>query len=341
MITVVKRGIVLSRTQNGFECEGVLNPAILQIGNTVHLFYRAVAKGNYSTIGYCRLEGPLTLVERLDEPLLYPQRDFESQGMEDPRIVKLDDTYFLSYTAFDGINALGALATSTNLKHFLKVGLIVPTIQYNKFKRFAESKQPLNEKYIRYNKRDNILTKRNKLVFLWIKNVVFFPRKIGNEIYFLIRIKPDIQLVKVADLSVLTQSFWEHYLYHLSDNIAISPVYAHEVSYIGAGCPPIETEKGWLVIYHGVFDSPNGYIYTACAALLDLDNPLQVIARLAYPLFVPELDYELTGHVNNVCFPTGTSIFEDTLYIYYGAADNQIACASVSLNDLLDELSLT
>ncbi len=78
--------------------------------------------------------------------------------------------------------------------------------------------------------------------------------------------------------------------------------------------------------------------YSACAALLDLENPQQEIARLPYPLFSPEFPWEKIGTVNNVCFPTGTALFDDTLYIYYGAADEQIAIASIQLSDLLKEL---
>jgi beta-1,2-mannobiose phosphorylase / 1,2-beta-oligomannan phosphorylase len=73
---------------------------------------------------------------------------------------------------------------------------------------------------------------------------------------------------------------------------------------------------------------------------VDLENPHIEIARLPYPLFKPELEWELKGEVNNVCFPTGTALFDDTLYIYYGAADERIACASVSLTALLSELLL-
>ena len=81
-------------------------------------------------------------------------------------------------------------------------------------------------------------------------------------------------------------------------------------------------------------------MYSACAALLDLQNPQMEIARLPYPLFKPEYSWELKGEVNNVCFPTGTAIFDDTLFIYYGAADEQIACASLSVSALLKELLL-
>jgi len=118
----------------------------------------------------------------------------------------------------------------------------------------------------------------------------------------------------------------------------LEPKYRHEVSYLGGGCPPIETEHGWLLIYHGVHDTASGYKYVACAALLQLEDPCKEITRLPYALFSPEHDYETRGEVNNVCFPTGTSLFGDDLYIYYGAADEQIACAMVSLSELTEAL---
>jgi len=94
------------------------------------------------------------------------------------------------------------------------------------------------------------------------------------------------------------------------------------------------------LIYHGVHDSVKGYVYSACAALLDINNPQKEIARLPYALFKPEFAWELKGEVNNVCFPTGAAVFDETLYIYYGAADEQIAYASVNLPALLKELLL-
>jgi len=159
-------------------------------------------------------------------------------------------------------------------------------------------------------------------------------------LYFLHRIKPDIQLAAIHDLQELTKEYWENYLLHFEENIALSPKYDHEVSYIGGGCPPIETAAGWLLIYHGVHDTTNGYVYSACAALMDLEDPRKEIARLPYPLFTPEKKWELTGEVNNICFPSGAVVFGDVLYIYYGAADERVATASVSLSALLTELSL-
>jgi beta-1,2-mannobiose phosphorylase / 1,2-beta-oligomannan phosphorylase len=338
MVKVKKQGVLLEKSALGFENEGVLNPAAIRDGNIVHLFYRAVSKGNHSSIGYCRLNGALLVGERTDIPVIFPQFDYESHGIEDPRIVKIEGLYYLTYTAFDGINALGALATSTDLKHWNKLGIIVPQITYNDFKRLASCQYSLNEKYARYNDRNGLVAPPDKKVLLWDKNVIFFPRRINNKLYFLHRIKPDIQIASVNNLDELTKEYWENYFLHEGDNLALEPKHKFEVSYIGGGCPPIETEYGWLLIYHAVHDALEGYVYTVGAALLDLNAPEKELARLPYSLFKPEEEWELKGEVNNVCFPSGAVVFDDTLYIYYGAADERIACASVSLSELVAEL---
>ncbi len=341
MVTVNKLGILLQKTTNRFESEGVLNPAVIKAGNTIHLFYRAVTKDNYSTIGYCKLSAPMVVQSRNDTPLLFPQSPYEFQGLEDPRIVKIEDTYYLTYTAFNGTNALGALAISKDLVHWEKKGIIVPRITYEEFKHFAESKGTIHDKYVRFNNYPKSRDKQDQKSFLWDKNLIFFPRKIDNKFYFMHRIKPDIQLVeKVEKLEDLTTDFWQNYFSRFDENIVLSPKHHHEVSYIGGGCPPIETTDGWLIIYHGVHDTVKGYVYSACAALLDLKNPQKELARLPYPLFFPEKEWEIEGEVNNVCFPTGAVLDDDTLYIYYGAADRRIAVATVSLKELLAELTL-
>lgn len=339
MLNVRKEGIILEKTTLDFENEGVLNPAAIKEGNFVHLFYRAVHEGNYSSIGYCLLNGPLQIDDRHYKPILVPEFDYELHGIEDPRIVKIEDLYYLTYTAFDGVNALGCLATSTDLVHFEKKGIIVPQITYEEFNKLSNPNPSVDSKYFRYNQHNGILEKDGIEMLVWDKNVIFFPRKINNKFYFMHRIRPEIEIVVAIDnLTDLTPEFWKNYFLNFSDFVLLSPKFDHEISYIGGGCPPIETEFGWLLIYHGVKDSLKGYVYSACAALLDLENPQKEIARLPYPLFKPEYVWELKGEVNNVCFPTGAVVFEDLLYIYYGAADERIACASVSLSELLKEL---
>ena len=337
MIEVKKEGILLSKTELEFENEGVLNPAAIREGDSVHIFYRAVQMGNRSSIGYCRLDGPLTVAERWNKPILVPEFDYESQGVEDPRIVKIDDLYYMTYSAYDGINARGALATSKDLIHFEKQGIIVPSITYAEFVTLVQSTGKVRQNYYtdhKFYRQDD-----PEKVLLWDKNVVFFPRRINGKLMFLHRIRPGIQVASVNSLDELTPEFWKDYFSNLQDHIVLEPIYAHESKYTGSGCPPIETEHGWLLIYHGAEETEKGLVYSACAAaLMDLNNPTKVISRLPYALFTPEYNWELKGEVNNVVFPTGTALFGDTLYIYYGAADKRIAVASLSLSALLAEL---
>ena len=336
MINLIKEGIILSKTDIEFENGAVLNPAVIRVGDSVHIFYRAVKEGNYSSIGYCRLDGPLTLAERWDKPIMVSEFEYESKGVEDARIVKIDDLYYLTYTAYDGINARGAYAISRDLKHFDKQGIIVPNITYAEFVRMAQSLK-VNKNYYQNHKFYYKKSDPDKKTILWDKNVIFFPRKINGNFVFLHRIRPGIQIVSVKELTDLTKEFWIDYFNSFPKNIVFDPFYEHESSYIGGGCPPIETPEGWLLIYHGVEDE-NGPVYRACAALLDLNDPSIVLARLPYPLFSPEYEWELYGDVKNVVFPTGAVGFGNTLFIYYGAADKYIATASVNLTELVTEL---
>lgn len=340
MVKVKKLGILLEKTKHSFESEGVLNPAVIKVGETIHLFYRAVAKDNYSTIGYCTLSSPMKVKSRNKKPLLVPQTGYEFQGLEDPRIVQIEGIFYLTYTAYDGTNAMGALATSLDLVNWKKEGLLVPKLTYDEFIHFAAIKGPIQEKYIRFNAYQKNSENQTQKIYIWNKNLVLFPRKIDGKFHLLHRVKPDIQIVMSIDkLTDLTVEFWQNYFSKFNHSIVLTPKHEHEASYIGSGCPPIETEDGWVIIYHGVHDSVTGYIYSACAALLDLKNPTKEIARLPYPLFFPEKEWELTGAVNNVCFPSGAILEDETLYIYYGAADERIAVASLSIKELLKELA--
>lgn len=342
MLAVTKHGIILEKTQNSFENEGVFNPGIYQDGNIVHMFYRAVREGNFSCIGYCKLDGPLKVAERYCEPIFYPKESHEFQGTEDPRITKIDDTYYLSYSAYDGINVFGAYATSKDLKNFERRGIITPKFTFEEYAtlikqncdKISDVHIMFYNLFMRYKLAD--LMKGN--IYVWDKNLVFFPKKINGKFAVLHRLYPSIQILYFNDPAELTIEFWKDYVSNLYKHVILFPKGIHGSSHIGAGCPPIETEKGWLLIYHSAQNTPKGLVYHTSAALLDLKNPRQVKGRLKQPLFSPTESWEINGTVNNVVFPTGTAIFNEELYIYYGAADSRVAVASVNINALLNEL---
>ncbi len=341
MVTIEKLGILLSPTEFNFENSGVFNAGIYQEGNILQILYRAVEHGNFSTIGYAKTEGPLSITERNEQPLILREFDYEKHGVEDPRIVKIEDTYYITYTAYDGVNAMGALATSKDLVHFEKHGIITPHVNYQEYEDYVNccGGQKLNPKYHQYYNlfaQIGLVDDENRL--LRDKDIVLFPRKVNGKFVLLHRIWPGIQIVQFENWSELTEAFWEDYLKNLIHHIVIDPKDYFEVDYIGAGGPPIETEYGWLLIYHGVQETTTGKIYHAKAALLQLDKPEIELARLPYPLFSPSKPWEIEGVVNNVVFPTGHALFGTDLYIYYGVADRHVAVAKCDINELLTEL---
>lgn len=341
MVTIEKLGIIMGPTDFPFENNGVFNPGIYQDGNTIHILYRAVDNGSLSTIGYAKMDGPMKVIERHEHPLLTRDYEYEKQGVEDARIVKIEDTYYVTYTAYDGVNAMGALATSKDLIHFEKHGIITPHVNYQEYENFVNCCEgnKLNPKYHQYyNLFAQIGLVADEYRLLRDKDVVLFPRKIKGKFVMLHRIWPGIQIVQFDDWEDLNESFWEEYLKNLVDHIVLDPKDMYEVNYIGAGGPPIETEHGWLLIYHGAQETTTGKVYHAKAALLQLDNPKVEISRLPFPLFSPTKQWEIEGEVCNIVFPTGHALFGNDLYIYYGVADKHIAVAKLDINELLFEL---
>ena len=335
-IEVEKLGVILEPTKNEFESRAVLNPGIYQDGNTVHVFYRAINKKNISSIGYAKLKGPTEVVLRHDEPIMRPQHKYEKKGVEDPRITKVGKTFYMTYVAHDGKHAVTAYADGTDIMKLRKRGVITPEIKYDQAaKYFREGK--LKDRYFMFE--SYYEEQAGEDVFIWEKDVFLFPKKFGGNFAMMHRILPDIQLIYFKNFDeARSEVFWGEYLRKLSRYVVLENRYWFESRNIGGGAVPIETEDGWLVIFHAVEELNKDKIYHASAALLDLKNPLHVIGRLDYPLFSPTEDYEKGGFPFNVVFPTGTAIFDDYLYIYYGAADKNIAVCRVKLQELLDEL---
>lgn len=336
MVQVKKLGVVLEPTENLFERKAVLNPGIWQDGNTLHMFYRALDEDHCSTIGYAKLNSPMSVVERWDKPILLGTHSYEIRGMEDPRIVKIGNTFYMFYVAHDGKNALTAYATSKDLRIFVKKGIISPRMSYNEFDELNNELQ-LKDAYsffASYYKEE-----AGKDVLIWHKDVFPFPRKIKGTYALIQRILPDIQIVFFDKFSQLKRNeFWWEELKKLPEHVVLENKHWFESRSIGGGCPPLETKHGWLLIFHAVEAKNQGQVYHACAALLDKDNPLKVIGRLHEPLFSPTEAWETEGFVSNVVFPTGAALLGDTLYIYYGAADKRIAVAAVSLSELIAEM---
>lgn len=107
---------------------------------------------------------------------------------------------------------------------------------------------------------------------------------------------------------------------------------------IGAGPVPIETEEGWLLFYHGVSTTCNGFVYSFGAVILDIDDPSKVLYRTRDYLITPEKAYETVGFVPNVTFPCANLYCAETgrIAVYYGAADTYTAIAFAKIDELID-----
>ena len=336
MIEVKKHGVILKPTKLAFESKCVFNPGVYQDGRQVHVVYRALDKDYLSCFGYARLNGPTKVAERWKKPFAVPKYKYEKSGIEDPRIVKIGDTFYMPYVAHDGKNAIIACMRGKNLFDLKRVGIIGPIMSYRKASQLFQFSK-LKDDYCFFSSFYEKYAGKN--VLIWEKDCVFFPEKIRGRFALLHRVLPDIQIARVDSFKMYKdKNYWHNHIHHLGKHVVLEGRYGWEARHIGAGAPPIKTKKGWLLIYHAVEPRNKGRLYTAGAALLNLRDPKKIIGRLPYPLFSPDEKYEQEGHVNNVVFPTGTALFKDQLYIYYGTSDTYVAVASVNINDLIKEL---
>ncbi len=295
--------IIQPKPEHGWESKAVFNPAAIYEKKKVHLVYRAISEDDTSVLGYASSKDGFIFDERLDKAIYMPRYDFEKRGCEDPRLTRIGDTLYMCYTAYDGHLPRVALTTIT-LDDFLAK---------------------------RWNWSEPLLISPPGMVD---KNAAIFPRKIGDNYAVLHRIGSSIWLDMVDSLS-FGEGKW------IKGNVIMSPRQEQPVAEkIGISAPPIETEWGWLLLYHIVTKRNNKVHYHISAALLDIDRPWRVIARRKTPLLEPEMPYEKEGQIANVVFPCGAVVINGELFVYYGGADSVIGVATIKLSELVEGLLL-
>lgn len=168
------------------------------------------------------------------------------------------------------------------------------------------------------------------------RNGVLFPRKINGK-YVMMSRPSDSGHTPFGDIYISQSPDLKYWGEHRH---VMGPSKGWEATKIGAGPVPIETERGWLIFYHGVLTSCNGYVYSFSAALLDLEEPWKVLKRGTEYLINPKEMYELVGDVPNVTFPCTNLVDADTgrIAIYYGCADTCTSLAFTTVDDVLDYL---
>ncbi|MBL7174583.1 MAG: glycosidase [Desulfobacteraceae bacterium] len=315
--------ILVANGNRAWESGAVFNcGATLGEDGLIYILYRAIPKGytksphgrgfkNYiSSIGCATSEDGIHFV-RFHDPIVEPNDAFDRFGCEDPRITRLEGKgsvlYLITYTAlsdpaFSGHGNRVALASTKDFRTLQKHGVVIPDLES--------------------------------------KDAVIFPELVSGKIAMLHRVLPETQIVYFKDWEQLIypeKGFWRKYRDSLQEFIIMRPKYEWETKKIGPGPPPIKTQAGWLLLYHGV---DAAHVYRVGAVLLDMEEPSRVIARSPYPILEPEEEYERIGDVNNVVFPCGAVVREGLLHVYYGGADKCCCLATSPLNDLLEHLSI-
>ena len=278
----------------------VFNPGATIVDNKVYLLYRARGKNTRSSFGLATSSDCLQF-ERRESPI-YNKGVYAHQalGIEDPRIVKIDDTYYITYIAVSE-----DLAAEVNPNWKEKIAK-KPQIALTTTKDF--------ETYTDY----NVI-----LPNLSGKDASFFPKKVDGEYWLLYRESLNhTYFAKSSNLTGWPNSY---------------PVFAERSGFwdnarAGVGAPPIETEKGWLLFYHGV-DEKN--TYRLGIMFLDLENPQKILYRSPEPILEPEKDYEKIGFIPNVVFTCGAIEKDEKYYVYYGACDQVIGVATIDKKAVL------
>ena len=288
-LTRSKRNPILSPTKRGWENKLVANAGVIQLGNKIHLIYRAHGEDGIARLGYARLKNIDEVEERLPYPVFSPGEWFEPDGVEDARLVAMEDRIFMLYAGKDKDMA-----------------------------RVCESHISISD-FI-----DTMWTwSRHRLILpimvgIHNRNATYFPRRLDGRLAMLHR------PMTMAENIWLSFSYDRIHWYDHKE-ILKGRRFEWDDAKVGVAGPPIELEEGWLLIYHGV--EAKTWTYRLGCALLDRDHPEIVLWRRDEPILEPVEDYELSGTVRNVVFSCGTVVVGNELVLYYGAADKVICVA--------------
>lgn len=325
----IQNPIISPKEDSAWESLAVCNPGVWYEDGTFYMLYRGAGhdEAHVINLGLATSKDGINFTRYENNPVLTPTVDGPDAGcVEDPRIVKFDDLFYVTYayrpfppgqywlqksydhgwpltTAPQGLvynTTNTGLAISKDLKTFKKLGRIT---QHN------------------IDNRDVILfpEKINGKFWMLHRAVEWVGEKYGTDV-------PSIWISSSNDL----MANWGN------DHLLAKPKFKWESKKIGGSTPPLKTKEGWLVLYHGV--SKEDDQYRVGAMLLDLENPTIVKARLENFIMEPELPYETDGYYTGCVFPTGNVIVDDTLYVYYGGADRFVCVATCPLQEILDEL---
>jgi predicted GH43/DUF377 family glycosyl hydrolase len=288
---------VFTPSKDGLDNKNVYNMAVIQEGSTTFMVYRGESKSDTPRTNTGRLFLATSQdgehFQRRPEPILVPDHAYESRGVEDPRLIKVEGTYYLTYTAYDGTLARLCEATSTDLLHWEKRGPIFP--------EFPEG---------------NDVSPAD-----WTKSGAIFSERIQDGPYK----GKYVMYFGESDMWMAYSDDLLHWSYLKEPVIRRRPDRG-DSRVCEPGPPPIRTKEGILLLYAGDNKTTTPY-YETFAALFDPSHPDKVLHRADRPILQPTQDWERKGYIPNVVFAESLIHDGDRWKLYYGGSDHVIGLA--------------
>lgn len=311
---------------NPWENLVVCNPGVIYHDGLFHMLYRAAGddKDHVIHFGLATSRDGIHFERQSDQPILSPSQDGPDAGcIEDPRIVKLDGHFYVTYAyrAYKpGQYWLAADNSAYNPKD--------PTLPQLFGQNMTQSGLLLSDD-LRTFRRLGRITRSD----VDDRDVILFPDKVGGKYVMLHRPMQWAGPEYNTKYPAMWLSYSEDLLTWSESTLLAKAEFPWECK-IGGSTPPIKTDKGWFVIYHGV-DAKG--VYRVGVMMLDLNDPSKVIARTPEPIMEPEMEFEKKGlYPHGVVFPTANVVVDGTLYVYYGAADETIGVATADFQAMVD-----
>ena len=315
----------------------VFNPGVLLDDDGRFYMYERAAGGLrpfHCYIGLLESDDGVHFTHVSDQPVFTPAMAGSEYGsVQDPRVVKIGGLYYMTY-AFRPY-AWNSHPTGIGVPESFEP--IFPGFSGRPEDNMTRSGIAVSEDRVHW-RHHCWATPRD----LDDRDVILFPEKIDGRFAMLRRPLQFVGPQYGTDYPGIWICFSEDLEKWSEPKLLIKPEFAWEDNRIGGSTPPIKTEHGWLVLYHGV-ENQDPAIRRVCyrlgAMMLDLEDPSRVIARAPHFLMEPEMYYERFGlYIPNVIFPTANVVKDGLLYLYYGVCDTAIALATVTLEGLVDHV---